>query len=75
MLNIVFMIMVFCFYFWNFIDIVMLRRFKSQQCHYHENELCPVLSVRPTKQDCLLPGHEYEESHGSRALNGPFVPA
>jgi hypothetical protein len=36
---------------------------KSQD-YYHGNELCSELSVRSTKQDCLLPGREYEEVRG-----------
>jgi len=67
------MIMVFYFYFLNVIDTVMLRRFKSQQCHYDENELCPVPSVRPTKQDCLPPGHEYEDLADFRAIASRIV--
>jgi hypothetical protein len=40
-----------------------------------ENELGSGLSVRPTKPDCLLPGHEYEGVRGLRAFHGPFGPA
>jgi len=71
--------MVFFFYlfeYWRDCDVEIDDwKLKSQQCHYHENELCSVLSVQPTTQDCLLPGHEYEEVRGSWALNGPFAPA
>ena len=35
----------------------------SISCHYHE-QLCSVPSVRPTDQNYLLPGHEYEELRG-----------
>jgi len=36
-----------------------------------KNELCLVL--RSTDQGRLLPGHEYEELHGLRELNGAFA--
>jgi hypothetical protein len=34
---------------------------KSPLTTDHENELCLVLPVYLTEQDCLLPGREYEE--------------
>jgi len=47
-------------------------RFKGQY-HYHENELCSGLQVRQTKQDCPMPGHDYEELRDLRALHRPFA--
>ena len=44
------------------------------QCHCHENELGSGSSVRLTKQDCVLPGHEYEGVRDLRAFHGSFGP-
>ena len=48
---------------------------KSRVVIIMKSELCSVPSVRLTDQDCLLPGHEYEESRGLWASNVPFPPS
>ena len=37
---------------------------KSRVVTIMKSELCSVPSVRLIDQDCLLPGHEYEELRG-----------